>query len=83
MCVFCSVCVCVCQCDIQPLFTSPLPRRVDEMSSVNKMTAYNLSVVFAPTLMRSPSEDMSLVKDIPLQRHFVEMLILKHSVLFS
>lgn len=47
------------------------------------MTAYNLSVVFAPTLMRSPSEDMSLVKDITLQRHFVEMLILKHNILFN
>lgn len=57
--------------------------RVDEKSSINKMTAYNLSVVFAPTLMRSPSEDLSLVKDITLQRHFVEMLILKHNVLFN
>jgi hypothetical protein len=57
--------------------------RVDDKSSINKMTAYNLSVVFAPTLMRSPSDDMSLVRDITLQRHFVEMLIMKHSILFN
>ena len=47
------------------------------------MSAYNLSVVFAPTLMRPPSEELSLVKDIPLQRHFVEILILKHEILFA
>ena len=47
------------------------------------MTAYNLAVVFAPTLMRSPSEDLSLIKDLPLQRHFVELLILKHDDLFN
>lgn len=61
----------------------PLSHRVDLKSGVNKMTAHNLSVVFAPTLMRSPSEDMSLVNDIPLQRHFLEILILKHSDLFD
>jgi hypothetical protein len=57
--------------------------RVDEKSSINKMSAYNLSVVFAPTLMRPPSEDLSLVNDIPLQRHFIDMLIVNHKLLFT
>ena len=52
-------------------------------SNCNKMTAYNLAAVFSPTLMRAPCEDLSLVKDLPLQRHFVELLILKHAILFD
>ena len=48
----------------------------------NKMTAYNLAVVFAPTLMRSPTEEVTLVKDLPMQKHFVEYVIRKHDILF-
>jgi len=48
----------------------------------NKMTAYNLAVVFSPTLMRSPSEDISLMKDILVQKNFVEYIIRKHDILF-
>ncbi len=49
------------------------------------MTALNLAVVFAPTLMRSPSEveDHSLLKDLPLQKTFVEYLISYHDTLFK
>ena len=47
------------------------------------MTAYNLAVVFAPTLMRSPTEELSLVKDLPMQKHFVEYIICKHDILFA
>jgi len=46
------------------------------------MTAYNLAVVFSPTLMRSPSEDISLMKDILVQKNFVEYIIRKHDILF-
>ena len=46
------------------------------------MTAYNLAVVFSPTLMRSPSEDISLMKDILAQKNFVEYIIRKHDILF-
>ena len=46
------------------------------------MTTYNLAVVFAPTLMRSPTEEVTLVKDLPMQKHFVEYVIRKHDILF-
>ena len=46
------------------------------------MTAYNLAVVFSPTLMRSPSEDISLMKDFSVQKNFVEYIIRKHDILF-
>ena len=57
--------------------------RVDSHSSENKMSARNLAVVFAPTLMRAPSEDKILVQDLPIQKYFVECMILKHNVLFQ
>ncbi len=46
------------------------------------MTAENLAVVFAPTLMKSPHESMTLIKDLPIQRNFIENLILKHEIIF-
>ena len=57
--------------------------RVDSHSSDNKMSARNLAVVFAPTLMRAPSEDKILVQDLPIQKYFVECVILKHDLLFQ
>ncbi len=50
---------------------------------MNKMTAYNLAVVFAPTLMRSPANELALIKDFPLQRQFIEYVILYHHKLFD
>lgn len=57
--------------------------RVVQKSSQNKMTPHNLAVVFAPTLMRAPSDNFTIVKDFSLQKHFVECVILKHALLFE
>ncbi len=46
------------------------------------MTARNLAVVFAPTVMRSPEENI-IVQDLPLQRTFLEYLINYHQILFK
>ena len=46
------------------------------------MSARNLSVVFAPTLMRPPNENTSLIRDLSLQRDFIEYLILYNDILF-
>ena len=56
--------------------------RVQLKCAENKMTARNLSVVFAPTLMRSPDESSSLIKDLPLQRNLIEYLILNYDIIF-
>ena len=56
--------------------------RVESYSSDNRMSARNLAVVFAPTLMRAPSHEKILVHDLPMQKYFVECIILKHDVLF-
>ena len=76
-----------CTYDISPLVLNDLflPYRVDSLSDENKMTARNLAVVFTPTLMRSPSdsEDHILLTDLPLQKTFVEYLIMYHQTLFK
>jgi hypothetical protein len=58
-------------------------RRIHEQKAKSKMNARNLSVVFAPTLMRSPDENTSLIRDLPLQRDFIEYIILHNHILFS
>lgn len=63
------------------LYTSPF-FRVDSNSDANKMTARNLAVIFAPTVMRAPEVNI-LVQDLPLQRTFVEYLINYHEILFK
>ena len=51
--------------------------RVNAHSESNKMTASNLAVVFAPTIMRSPHESDE-IQDLPSQRKIIEILI-KHT----
>ncbi len=46
------------------------------------MSAQNLAVVFAPTLMKSPSEGNSLINDLAIQRNLIEYLILYHESIF-
>jgi hypothetical protein len=55
------------------------------MKSANRMDAKNLSVVFAPTLMRSPENtgELSAVQKLPQQRKAVEMLITDCHKLFQ
>ena len=49
----------------------------------NKMTASNLAVVFAPTMMRSADNDLAFMKDLPQQTKLVEALILNSDTIFS
>ena len=56
--------------------------RIHLLSAHNKMTAQNLSVVFAPTLMRAPDGSSSLIMDLPIQRNFIEYLIVKNETIF-
>lgn len=51
--------------------------RVSASCDYNKMTAKNLAVIFAPTIMRSPNENDEL-QEIPAQQKIVEILI-KHT----
>lgn len=54
------------------------------LKSSNKMDAKNLSVIFAPTIMRSPySAGVMAVQKLPQQRKAVEMLITKCHELFK
>ena len=62
---------------------SPFFFRIHLKASENKMNAQNLAVVFAPTLMKSPCEDGSLIHDLPLQRNLIEYLILFHDSIFK
>ena len=55
--------------------------RVADQHEVNKMTADNLAVVFAPTLMRSNNE-LSAFADLSQQRKLVEFLILNYHEIF-
>ena len=61
------------------------PLRIHMMKSANRMDARNISVVFAPTLMRSPENtgDLSAVHKLPQQRKAVEILITHCHKLFQ
>ena len=47
------------------------------------MNAHNLAVVFAPTLMKSPSEGDSLINDLSIQKSLIEYMILYHNSIFE
>lgn len=52
-----------------------LIRETSRRSSVNKMTFANLSICFAPNILRSPEKDIRLaVADTPLVNAFIERL---------
>ena len=55
--------------------------RVADQHETNKMTADNLAVVFAPTLMRSNNE-LCAFADLSQQRKLVEFLILNYHEIF-
>ena len=59
--------------------------RVCLHSEINKMTAKNLAVVFAPTIMRSPNESdkMLEIQELPAQQRIVEMLIKHTDLIFE
>jgi len=54
---------------------------VAEQHDTNRMTADNLAVVFAPTLMRSNNE-MFAFADLSQQRKLVEFLIINYHEIF-
>ncbi|XP_065882787.1 N-chimaerin-like isoform X2 [Dysidea avara] len=55
--------------------------RVAEQHDTNRMTADNLAVIFAPTLMRSEN-DMFAFADLSQQRKLVEFLIINYHDIF-
>lgn len=58
--------------------------RVSEHQQQNMMSAENMAIVFAPTLLRSPETDplisLSVVK---YERELIETLVLHHNILFD
>jgi len=54
---------------------------VADRHETNKMTADNLAVVFAPTLMRSNNE-LCAFADLSQQRKLVEFLVLNYHEIF-
>lgn len=67
-----------------PLLPLSLSLRVQMLKASNKMDAKNLSVIFAPTIMRSPySAGVMAVQKLPQQRKAVEILITKCHELFK
>lgn len=63
----------------------PLPFRVQQLKSTNKMDSKNLALVFTPSLMRSPynSTSMMAVQKLPEQKKAVDLLIQHYSSLFT
>ena len=57
--------------------------RVVDHSTDNLVTAHNLAVIMAPTLMRAPSDCTTIFKDVHLQQYFLECVIAKSDRLFS
>ena len=58
--------------------------RVSDHQQQNMMSAENMAIVFAPTLLRSPETDplisLSVVK---YERELIELLVLHHNILFD
>jgi len=59
-----------------------LPFRVDKQNHVNKMTSYNLSLLFGPTLMKAPNPIQDL-EDMQDQSKVVEYMIVNFESVFS
>lgn len=58
--------------------------RVAKKKAVNMMNEENLSIVFGPTLMRSPDSDsQDVLTDLKLQRLVIESLITNQDILFD
>ena len=48
------------------------------------MSSENLSIVFAPTLLRSPETDpLSGLTAVKYERELIELLIINHNILFD
>lgn len=58
--------------------------KIERFHHVNKMTAKNLAVVFAPTLIRSPSQgdQFTDMKRLPEHKDIVEMMIVNKKYFF-
>ena len=58
--------------------------RIERFHHVNKMTAKNLAVVFAPTLIRSPNQadQFTDMKRLPEHKDIVEMMIVSKKYFF-
>ena len=59
--------------------------RVTEQQQTNMMTAENLSIVFAPTLLRSPENDdpLTSLSAVKYERELVEILVTHHTKIFD
>ena len=74
-----GTCVCVCVCCICSYLVKFLAR-LAESSEVNKMTAANLAIVIAPSLLWAPPQDHSLLANsgsvhVYFQFHFLGILL--------
>lgn len=57
--------------------------RVSQHSAINKMTAYNLATVFAPTLIGPIESIDSILPDMTSDILLIEILITKCNMIFS
>lgn len=58
--------------------------RVTEQQNKNMMSAENLAIVFAPTVLRSPETDpLSSLTAVKYERELIEMMINHHTTLFD
>ena len=61
-----------------------LSRDIEKESEINKMTATNLAIIFAPSFMKSKTESpLDLMNNIPTYQRIVEFLINNSEALFS
>ena len=58
--------------------------RVTEHQQQNMMSAENLAIVFAPTLLRSPETDpLSSLTAVKYERELIEFLVIHNGILFD